>query len=87
MLLATGSMAPPISLPDILGSEVDMGQHLGKSPIVLSFWSIYCDSCVDEMLSLQKLEDKYQGEGLVIMAVNEDIRVPKERIRRFIERL
>ena len=86
-LLATGSAAPAFSLPDILGRQVDMGQYLGKSPVVLSFWSIYCDSCVDEMLSLQKLEDKYQGKGLVIMAVNEDIRVPNDRIRRFIERL
>jgi hypothetical protein len=39
------------------------------------------------MLSLQKLEDKYQGEGLVIMAINEDIHVSTERIRRFAERL
>ena len=84
-LLPAGSIAPPVSLPDILGNQVNLSKHLGKSPVVLSFWSIYCDSCVDEMLSLQKLEDKYQGEGLVIMAVNEDIRVPKERIRRFIE--
>ena len=86
-LLSTGTAAPVFSLPDILGQQVDVEQYLGKSPIVLSFWSIYCDSCVDEMLSLQKLEDKYQGEGLVIMAVNEDIKVPMDRIRRFIERL
>lgn len=85
--LENGTLAPAVSLPDIMGGQVDISQHLGRSPIVLSFWSIYCDSCVDEMLSLQKLEDKYQGEGLLIIAVNEDIRVPKERIRRFVERL
>lgn len=86
-LLPKGTVAPSFSVPDILDLEVDMGKHLGKSPVVLSFWSIYCDSCVDEMLALQKLEDKYQGQGLVIFAVNEDIRVPKDRIRRFIQRL
>ncbi|MDF1526312.1 MAG: TlpA disulfide reductase family protein [bacterium] len=86
-LLSTGTATPVFSLPDILGQQVDVEQYLGKSPIVLSFWSIYCDSCVDEMLSLQKLEDKYEGEGLIIMAVNEDIQVPMDRIRRFIERL
>jgi len=86
-LLDIGTAAPTFSLPDILGRQVDTSQYLGKSPVVLSFWSIYCDSCVDEMLSLQKLEDKYQGDGLVIIAVNEDILVPRDRIRRFIERL
>jgi len=86
-LLAIGTTAPAFSLLDILGRPVDMGQYLGKFPIVLSFWSIYCDSCVNEMLALQKLENKYKGERLVILAINEDIRVPSDRIRRFIERL
>lgn len=86
-LLEIGTTAPPVSLPDILGVQVNIKQFLGRSPVVLSFWSIYSDSCVNDMLSLQKLEDKYQGDGLAIMAVNEDIRVPRERIRRFVERL
>lgn len=86
-LLAPGTTAPSFIVPDIQARPVDLDQYLGKSPVVISFWSIYCDSCVDEMLALQKLEDKYQGQGLVILAVNEDIRVPLERIRRFVERL
>ena len=86
-LLALGTAAPSFIVPDIKNRPFDLDQYLGKSPLVISFWSIYCDSCVDEMLSLQKLEDKYQGQGLVILAVNEDIRVPLERIRRFVERL
>jgi peroxiredoxin len=86
-LLAPGTAAPSFIVPDIQDRPVDLDQYLGKSPLVISFWSIYCDSCVDEMLALQKLEDKYQGQGLVILAVNEDIRVPLERIRRFVERL
>ena len=86
-LLAPGTTAPSFIVPDIQNRPVDLDQYLGKSPLVISFWSIYCDSCVDEMLALQKLEDKYQGQGLVILAVNEDIRVPLERIRRFVERL
>jgi len=39
------------------------------------------------MLALQKLEDKYRGQDLVIMAVNEDLQVTTDRIRRFLERL
>ena len=86
-LLATGTKAPAFIIPDIEDRPFDIEQYLGKSPLVISFWSIYCDSCVDEMLALQKLEDKYQGQGLVILAVNEDIQVPLNRIRRFVERL
>jgi len=85
--LTIGSMAPIFVLKDLNGVKHDLSTHRGKTPIVISFWSIYCDSCVDEMLSLQKLEDKYNGDELVILAVNEDIRVDEERIRRFLARL
>ncbi len=86
-VLPAGSPAPAFTVPDLQGRQVDLAKFLGKTPMVLSFWSIYCDSCVEEMLALQKLEDKYKGQGLVILAVNEDIRVPMERIQRFVERL
>ncbi len=85
--LAVGTKAPTFKAQTHLGKDFDLSDYLGKSPIVLSFWSIYCDSCVDEMLALQKLEEKYGGEGLLILAVNEDIRVSGDRILRFLERL
>jgi len=79
--------APSFSLKGLDGKTYSLNDYKGKSALVLSFWSIYCDSCVDEMLSLQKLEDKYKGKEVVILAINEDIKVPEERIRRFMNRL
>ncbi|MDF1536150.1 MAG: TlpA disulfide reductase family protein [bacterium] len=85
--LEVGSQAPVFTLNDIQGAVFGLTGQIGRSATVLSFWSIYCDSCVDEMLALQKLEDKYRGQDLVIMAVNEDLQVTTDRIRRFLERL
>ncbi len=85
--MAKGTPAPSFILKDIHDVDLDLSEYLGKIPIVLSFWSIYCDSCVDEMISLQKLEEKYKGKDLLILAINEDIRVSSERIRRFLDRL
>lgn len=82
-----GKPAPVFSLMDLSKNTYDLKELLGTSAVVLSFWSIYCDTCVDEMMSLQKLEDKYRGKGLTILAINEDIRVPEERIIRFKNRL
>lgn len=86
-VLPEGSKAPLFTATAHSGRTVDLADFLGKGPIVLNFWSIYCDSCVDEMLSLQKLEDKYGGKGLTILAINEDINISRERIQRFLERL
>jgi peroxiredoxin len=86
-MLAKGTYAPDFTLNDINGNLIDISGRLGRDPIVLAFWSIYCDSCVDEMLALQKLEDKYHSQGLVILAVNEDSTVPANRVTRFLDRL
>lgn len=86
-LLEPGSMAPVMTLKDMNGTALDLGDFIGQVTTVISFWSIYCDRCVDEMLSLQKLENKYRGQGLAIIAVNEDIQVPVDRIQRFLDRL
>lgn len=85
--LPSGGPAPSFNLPDVRGVDFDLSNFIGNTPIVLSFWSIYCESCVEEMLSLQKLEEKYKGKDLVILAINEDIRVSIDRIRRFLTRL
>ena len=50
--LAIGTQAPTFKAQTHLGKDFDLDDHLGKSPIVLSFWSIYCDSCVDEILPI-----------------------------------
>jgi cytochrome c biogenesis protein CcmG, thiol:disulfide interchange protein DsbE len=85
--VGAGSPAHPFAIADLAGKPYDLSPVLGKNAIVISFWSIYCDSCVKEMLALQRLEDKYKGKDLTILAVNEDIRVPTERIVRFLDRL
>ncbi len=85
--LPEGSAAPLFKATDHSGRTIDLADFLGRVPVVLNFWSIYCDSCVEEMLSLQKLEDKYGGKNLAILAINEDINISQDRIRRFLERL
>lgn len=85
--LPKGAPAPSFTVSDFSAKAFDLKSYLGKNALVISFWSIYCDSCVKEMLALQKLEDKYKGKGLTILALNEDTRVPNERIVRFLDRL
>ncbi len=85
--IGVGTPAPVFSLMDLSKKTYDLKDFLGESAVVLNFWSIYCDSCVDEIMFLQRLEDKYRGKGLVVLAINEDIKVPEERMRRFNSRL
>jgi thiol-disulfide isomerase/thioredoxin len=86
-VLEEGTYVPAFALMDFSGNSVDISGYLGRSPILLCFWSIYCDSVINDMIALQELEDKYRGQGLVTLAINGDIRAPTDRVQRYLERL
>jgi peroxiredoxin len=43
----------------------------GKA-VVINFWATWCVPCTHEIPSLQKLYEKYKGEGFEILAVSTD---------------
>ena len=53
--------------------------------LLLDFWSVFCQSCLQEMPFLQELHRRHAAEGLEIVGVNTDF-FPKERILKFMEK-
>jgi len=68
------------------GTPVSIASFRGKTPVVLTFWSIYCAACVEEMTGLQRLYEKYGPEKIAVVAVNEDADVGVERVKAFLDR-
>lgn len=57
---------------DIEGRAVDMGEHLGRDVVLISFWGTYCEPCKTEMPFLQRLHERYAAEGLFLLSVSLD---------------
>lgn len=81
-----GKQAPRFSGKQISGQPLVLADFLGKRPVILTFWSIYCKSCTEEMAALQRLYEKYGKSKLTVIAVNEDGDVGLSRVRNFLER-
>jgi peroxiredoxin len=81
-----GKKAPAVSGKSPSGAPVTLDAYTGKVPVILTFWSIYCKSCTEEMAAMQKLYDKYGAGKMAVIAVNEDGDVGLTRVRSFIER-
>ena len=65
--------APPFELMDLDQRSHRLSDFAGKV-VVLNFWATWCPPCVEEMPSLQRLEDLLGEDGLVVVAVSVDER-------------
>jgi len=84
--MMVGKPAPDFTGASPFGPAVSVAQFRGKVPLILTFWSIYCKTCVEEMAGLQKLYGKYGPEKVAVVAVNEDADVGVERVKAFLDR-
>ena len=74
--------APAFARNDFSGAIVRTQDAIGRKVLLLDFWSVFCQSCLQEMPFLQELHRRYAPAGLEIVGVNTDF-FPKERIRAF----
>ncbi|CAN5701002.1 hypothetical protein BH11ARM2_BH11ARM2_06560 [soil metagenome] len=66
--LAIGSVAPDISLGDVDGKRLRLGDLKGKV-VVLKFWATWCWPCNQSFPETEALAAKLQGEGVETVAV------------------
>jgi len=66
-------MAPEFSL-QVLGSgerTISLKGYRGNRPVIINFWATWCPPCRAEMPAIQDTYEKYQADGLVVLAVDQ----------------
>jgi peroxiredoxin len=66
-----GSVAPPLTLPDINGKPVALSGLKGKL-VLINFWASWSDASVAENKLLSGLYDKYHAKGFEVVQVSLD---------------
>jgi thiol-disulfide isomerase/thioredoxin len=64
------SAAPSVTLTDVAGSAIELSDFHGKL-VVLNLWATWCEPCLREMPSLDRLQSHF-GERIAVLAVSED---------------
>lgn len=71
--LSVGSTAPQFTLKDLDGGSVSLSSLLkANRAVVISFWGLRCQACIQEMPSLDALHGKYGTAGLAVLGINVD---------------
>jgi len=69
---AAGTVAPDFTAAAVDGKTFRLSDHLGKSVVLLDFWSTFCEPCKAEFPHLQALYDEQKGKGLLVVGVAMD---------------
>jgi peroxiredoxin len=67
-----GRIAPDFTVFDVEGLPFRLSEEVSRKPVLLLFWSVFCDPCRAEMAILQKAQDRHAGRGLTVVAVAVD---------------
>ena len=71
------------TLPGLSGPPSSLDQYKGKT-VVLNFWASWCDSCEEEIQTLNALQKKYSGQPIVFIGINEG-EDPK-KVKKFVDK-
>jgi peroxiredoxin len=71
-LAEPGMIAPDFTVLDVEGHPFRLSEEVSRKPVLLLFWSVFCDPCRAEMATLQKTQDRYEGRDLTVVAVAVD---------------
>ena len=83
--LPLGATPPAVTIEDLDGKPVDLGQWVGKKPVLVEFWATWCPQCAELLPKMAAAEARYRGrvEFLVVaVAVNQTQRSIKRHIER-----
>ncbi|HOH97787.1 MAG TPA: TlpA disulfide reductase family protein [Candidatus Cloacimonadota bacterium] len=61
---------PDFRLPDMNGKNVNLGELLGKGPVLVDFWADYCNPCKVAMPYLHELAEKYDSLTVVLISID-----------------
>jgi|WetSurMetagenome_2_1015567.scaffolds.fasta_scaffold14438_3 cytochrome c biogenesis protein CcmG, thiol:disulfide interchange protein DsbE len=78
-------MAPDFTLPDMDGKVVTLSKNYGQGPIYISFWATWCKPCMEELKIIEKIYEKYKGQGFQVFAINTEGPKAAAKIKSFVK--
>lgn len=82
--ITVGARAPAVTVHDLDGKSVDLGQYIGKKPVLLEFWATWCTNCEELLPRVRSAQAAYGGK-VEFIGVNVTVNQSPERVRRYLE--
>jgi thiol-disulfide isomerase/thioredoxin len=75
---------PELSLPDLAGEQRSLKEFAGKV-LLVNFWASWCQPCIDEMPSIERLKAALADQPFAVVGVN--VAEAERRVNATVQRL
>jgi len=79
-----GSRAPNFDLKKLPRGTAKLSDFKGNI-VILNFWAVWCDACVEELPYIQAVSDNWSGNDLVVLAVADNKDETFDTVTQFIQ--
>lgn len=69
--IVVGATPPPLIGKTLAGQNISLDEMKGKV-VLLDFWATWCESCVAELPTIEKIYDKYREQGFEVVGISSD---------------
>jgi thiol-disulfide isomerase/thioredoxin len=80
-----GDAAPVLSVHDLDGRSVDLGQWIGRTPVFLEFWATWCTACAALEPAVRAARATY-GAEVEFVGINITVGDPRDSVRAWVAR-
>jgi thiol-disulfide isomerase/thioredoxin len=81
--IEVGKAAPAVTVQSLDGKPVNLGNYIGRTPMLIEFWATWCPNCKELMPTLLDVEKKF-GKRVKFVAIAVAINQSPEKVRRFL---
>jgi thiol-disulfide isomerase/thioredoxin len=82
--IPVGTAAPAVTVNDLDGRPVDLGQYIGRRPLFLEFWATWCELC-EELLPRIRAAQAVYGTQVEFIGINVTVNQSPERVRKYLK--
>ena len=85
MGIEKGSTGPSAKVYTLDGKEADLGQYVGKTPVLIEFWATWCPNCKQLEPAMIEATKKY-GSKVKFLGVAVSVNQSPERVKLYAEK-